>query len=407
MFLSGALLSRAAVFFGAFDPHRWLMGLAQLDGADGGLFPWLVLVLLLLNLVALIAIWWRLGNVPRAEPVQPTPAAPPAPALVDDTVAQTRFEAHDKQMKQVIELLDMINDNGNINTDYVLEALQGGAVKTGASGTRPAPATPKPAAPKPVVENTVAAPDPSPTAAVTASEPTPEPAKPAAEAIPDAPLDRAFYLLEHRDEDYQGRLQEAVTLFKGELNSVHVGRAQAALSEAYFWLGDVSRSKSDEKKWHGQGTEHGEKAIKLEPDAIEANFWYAANIGAWGVANGIMSSLGSIGPLQKHGNLSLDMDRTYFHAAPLRLMGRFYHQVPGFMVSGNPKKLADSLLREAVEVGPDFYLNHLFLAEYLIDNRGKKEARQLLEGILDRPPTIYPNYQKNVLDDCRKLMRRL
>lgn len=421
MFSSALPLLSVTVFSGVLAPHSWLSGLAWMDAGDVNLFSVLVLLLLILNLGVLIAIFVRLGSPVRPEMPTVLPAAPPPqpqpqllPAPVDDAAVQVRFDEHRKQMVQVIELLDMINDNSNVNTDYLLEAFRGGA--SAAAPTRSQPASPaaatvakKPSSPaetvKPAPEKAKPAPEqnkPEPAPVVAA---TPQPAAKA--EAPQAPLDKAFYLLENRDENYEERLSEAVSLFEGELNTVQVGRAQTGLSEAYFWLGDVSTQKSAQKKYHGEGVKHGEKSIKLEPDSIEAHFWYAANIGAFGVANGIMSSLGSIGPLQKHGNLTLEMDRTFFYAAPLRLMGRFYHQVPGFMVSGDPKKMADTMLHEAVEVGGDFFLNHLFLAEFLADNRRKKEARQLLEGVVSQDPKIYPNYQKNVLQDCRKLLRRL
>ncbi len=401
MFSSAAFLSGSALFPVSAMSRAWFVNVAQVEGLDGPILPILVLIGLLLNFCVLLAIWLRLGERTQVAETQ----APPAPQ-VDADAQRAQAAAHSKQLDQVIELLDMINDNGNLNTDFLLEALQGG--RSAASTTpRETPgrassakaAAPKAAAPKPVA--------PKPAAQATAATTEPE-AVPEVEApMPDEPLEQAFFLLETRDQDYSGRLDEAIRLFRGELNTVNAGRAQTGLSEAFFWLGDVATEKRDEKKYHGEGVTHGEKSVRLSPDAIEAHFWYAANMGAHGVANGIMSSLGYLDPLQKHGNISLEMDRDFFFAAPLRLMGRFYHQVPGFLVRGNPTKQADDMLREAVERGGEFFLNHLYLAEFLRDNRGKKEARQLLEGILDQQPTVYPNYQKNVLAECRKLMRRL
>lgn len=402
MFSLAAFLSGSALFPMSATARAWFVNVAQVEGLDGPILPLLVFIGLLLNFCVLVAIWLRLGEGVQA----PAETQAPSTSRADEDAQRAQIAAQSKQLDQVIELLDMINDNANLNTDYLIEALQGGRSSASAtmretagrvSSAKTVPA--KAAAPKPEV----AAPTVQATAA---SEPTEVTSK-AEVPMPDEPLEQAFFLLETRDQDYRGRLDEAIHLFRGELNTVNAGRAQTGLSEAFFWLGDVATEKRDEKKYHGEGVTHGEKSVRLAPDAIETHFWYAANMGAHGVANGIMSSLSYLDPLQKHGNISLEMDRDFFFAAPLRLMGRFYHQVPGFLVRGNPNKQADDMLREAVERGGDFFLNHLYLAEFLRDNRGKKEARQLLEGILDQQPTVYPNYQKNVLAECRKLMRKL
>lgn len=404
MFSSAAFLSGSALFSMGAEAGLLFVNLAQMQGLDGPIWPILMLIGLLLNLCVLLAIWLRLGERAPA-PVEPST---PPPAR-DEDEARRLAAAQSKQLDQVIELLDMINDNANLNTDYVLEALQGGGpmasspARETAGRASSAKVAAKPAAS--ATPTTPAASAPQPSVQATAVEADAAPAD--AAVMPDEPLEQAFFLLETRDQDYRGRLDEAIRLFRGELNTVNAGRAQTGLSEAFFWLGDVATEKRDEKKYHGEGVTHGEKSVRLAPDAIEAHFWYAANMGAHGVANGIMSSLNYLNPLQKHGNISLEMDRDFFFAAPLRLMGRFYHQVPGFLVSGNPTKQADEMLHEAVERGGAFFLNHLYLAEFLRDNRGKKEARQLLEGILDQQPTVYPNYNQNVLAECRKLMRRL
>lgn len=81
----------------------------------------------------------------------------------------------------------------------------------------------------------------------------------------------------------------------------------------------------------------------------------------------------------------MGVDETYFHGGPWRVLGRLYHKAPGFPFSiGNSKKAAECL-DKALEIGPKFYLNHLFSAELAISNGDRAKARVHLEWIIDAP----------------------
>lgn len=186
------------------------------------------------------------------------------------------------------------------------------------------------------------------------------------------------------------------------------GSAYAKLAEVYFWLGEYSESSADKDHYFGQGVEAGKKAVELVPDSVAANLWYGANMGSHGVVRGIMSSLFYLGPIEKHGKRAMEIDESYFYGAPLRLMGRFYHQAPGFPIGPGDSNKGIEILEKAVQVGPDFLYNHVYLAEVYMAKRRKDEARELLEDVLNRPvPEKYPKHHEMVTNEAQKLLEKL
>ena len=136
----------------------------------------------------------------------------------------------------------------------------------------------------------------------------------------------------------------------------------------------------------------GKEAITLNPKAVYGNYWYAANLGSWGLCRGIMSSLKSITPMRKSMEIVLKENENFYFAGPHRVLGRLYHQAPGWPISiGNKSKASDHLER-AVKLAPTFFHNRLYLAEFYLDVGKKPKAKEHLEWILATP--IHPDHIK-------------
>ncbi len=222
------------------------------------------------------------------------------------------------------------------------------------------------------------------------------------------PLQRAERLISKREEDFPDNLFEARDLLLPLTESKKTaGVAYTRLSETMFWLGEYAAEEEHQEEFFGEGVEYGREAVRLEPDSAAAHLWFGANLGAHAVVRGIMASLSSMGELEEHGKRALELDETYFHAAPLRLLGRFYHQAPGFPIGPGDTRRAIELLERAVELGPDFYLNHLYLAEAYLSRRKKQEARALLEEILEAPAGECPDYHALVQMQAQELLEEL
>ncbi len=162
--------------------------------------------------------------------------------------------------------------------------------------------------------------------------------------------------------------------------------AYGLLSEINYWLGEYAEDAEDKLFFFDEGVECGKSGIVINEDSLESNFWLSVNYGSFGQEKGIMQSLALISPIKDAAEKALKLDANYFYGGPWRVLGRLYHKAPGFPFSiGNTKK-AIECLEKAVELGPRFFLNRLFLAEAYISNRDKAKAKEHLEWILKTPP---------------------
>lgn len=161
--------------------------------------------------------------------------------------------------------------------------------------------------------------------------------------------------------------------------------AYGLLSEVNYWFGEYATDGEDKIAFFNEGIECGKTGVEINEYSLESNFWLAVNSGSYGQEKGIMQSLALINPIKEAAEAAMELDETYFYGGPYRVLGRLYHKAPGFPFSiGNTKK-AIQFLEKAVEIGPKFYLNRLFLAEAYISNRDKAKAREQLEWIKNAP----------------------
>lgn len=240
------------------------------------------------------------------------------------------------------------------------------------------------------------------------AQPLPKAASPStSNASPlSSSLAEAKALLVNPEQDYPAQLKQAVELLLKETGGNEAAEATTLLCEAYFWLGELATTKEDKERYHGEGVNYGKQAVKLA-DTVEAHLWHAANMGAHGLARGIMSSLFYLGDIEKHGSRAMALDRHFFYDAPLRLLGRFYHQCPGFPIGKGDTVKAIKLLEEAYANAPQFLMNGYYLADAYLAKRRKNEARNVLERVLEHTNyALMPRYMASIQEDARKLLAK-
>lgn len=184
--------------------------------------------------------------------------------------------------------------------------------------------------------------------------------------------------------------------------------AYGLLSEINYWLGEYSDSADDKLFFFNEGVECGKEGVAIDEDSLESNFWLAVNYGSFGQQKGIMQSLALVAPIKEAAEKALELDEGYFYGGPHRVLGRLYHKAPGFPFSiGNTKKAIEHL-EKAVNFGPKFFLNRLFLAEAYLSDWKNEPAREHLEWILDAP--LNKNHEREDEDYKRQaemLMEKL
>lgn len=199
-------------------------------------------------------------------------------------------------------------------------------------------------------------------------------------------MKKILRLIADRENDYPGALLEAQKRLLAHLDeNENDGSALTLLAEVQYWLGIFCKDDLEKEGLLAEAVAFGRKAAALKPDSVAANFWYANCMAAHGMVRGMTSSLFYLEPMEEHGNRALELDESYFNAAPLRLMGRFYSKVPPSPVGTGDKKKGLLLAKRAVELAPDHLYNRVILAEAYLSARYFDEAREGLENVLATP----------------------
>lgn len=121
--------------------------------------------------------------------------------------------------------------------------------------------------------------------------------------------------------------------------------------------------------------------------------WSGVHWGLWGDAFGRLAAArqGVGDKVRRYGEVGKALDARYDDGAAHRLLGRLHALAPkvplftGWVDRGT----AITELRRAVEIGPGDPLNHLYLAEALLEHQPAKkaEALQILRRLAERPPS--------------------
>lgn len=183
--------------------------------------------------------------------------------------------------------------------------------------------------------------------------------------------------------------------------------ALGLLSEIYYWCGEVA-DEEDKIEFYKEGVEYGEQGVKVNEGSLEANFWLAVNYGSYGTEKGIMKSLELVSPMKTCLERAMAVDERYFYGGPWRVLGRLYHKAPGWPFSIGNNKKAIECLETALEFGPKFYLNHLFLADAYISNWDKDKAKEHLEWIIKAPLSKnHENEDKVCKQQAKDILKKL
>jgi uncharacterized membrane protein len=154
------------------------------------------------------------------------------------------------------------------------------------------------------------------------------------------------------------------------------------LARARYWLGthapEASRKGSLES-----GMAAARAAIAAAPNRPEGHFWLAANMGALAESFGLRQGLKYRGDIKKELETVLQLDPAFQQGSADRALGRWYFKVPGLF--GGSNRQSEEHLRKSLTYNPNNTSSLYFLAETLIDEGKKDEARAVLERLLAAP----------------------
>jgi hypothetical protein len=163
--------------------------------------------------------------------------------------------------------------------------------------------------------------------------------------------------------------------------------------------------KSNAANWKGickeygkLGMKFGEKAITLNPNAIEGNFWYGCSVGNYSDGVSVITALkeGLKNKTQSSFEKSYQLNKMYTDGGPIKALGRFWYVLPWPL---QKKDLSLKYLKEYQTLFPNDVEGQVYLAETLIKTGAKDEAKALLQKAETSSDKYYADQAKKLLAD--------
>ena len=142
---------------------------------------------------------------------------------------------------------------------------------------------------------------------------------------------------------------------------------------------------SEGVKLFDYGAKAGLQAQGLKPNAVEGYFWYAVDLGSYGLAKGVLESAKMAKPGMAALEKAKQINSAYEGYASSRVLGRYYQELPG-MFGGDMKK-AGVLLKSATDAAPSYRNNWVFLGQYYIEAGDYASANAACKKATELPPT--------------------
>jgi hypothetical protein len=154
------------------------------------------------------------------------------------------------------------------------------------------------------------------------------------------------------------------------------------LSRVKYWLGGHV-APDDRRAELEAGVEAGRTASRISPDRPEGHFWMAANMGVLAENYGRRVGLRYRRPIKDALETVLRIAPGFQNGSADRALGRWYDKVPGLL--GGSSSKAEQHLRASLNYDPHSTVSHYFLAEVLLEDGKRNEARAELQQVLEAP----------------------
>ena len=182
--------------------------------------------------------------------------------------------------------------------------------------------------------------------------------------------------------------QRAQTRFQSDANNpTNVWQ----LARAAFDLAEFSTNDTQRAALANQGIAACRPLVAREPKLAAGHYYLAMNLGQLARTE-YLGALKLVKEMEPEFKAAGDLDPQFDHAGPKRNLGLLYRDAPGWPVSiGNPSK-AQSLLKQAVKLAPDFPENYLHLIEAYLKWKEPDDAKKALRAL----DAIWPAARTNL-----------
>jgi tetratricopeptide (TPR) repeat protein len=159
---------------------------------------------------------------------------------------------------------------------------------------------------------------------------------------------------------------------------------------------NVSNWKGICKEYGKLGMKFGEKAIALNPNGVEGNFWYGCSVGNYSDGVSIITALkeGLKDKTQKSFEKAYQVNKSYMDGGPIKALGRFWFVLPWPL---QDKKQSLKYLQEDQKLFPNDPEGQVYLAELLMKTGSKDEAKALLQKASGSSDKYFADWAKRLL----------
>jgi len=204
------------------------------------------------------------------------------------------------------------------------------------------------------------------------------------------------------------------------------------LSVAYYWHAHAHlrwEPGSEEAMMadYDQGKEYAETALALNNDAwtqallyetpipdavatltaddVPAMYWYATNLGRWGLMRGITTVLANVSDIKAMMDRVEELNPDFYYGAPNRYFGVYYTKLP----FGNPDLDQSRARFEAnIEAYPQYLETRVLLAEeWAMTTQDRALAEEHLQFVVEADVTEWPELQPENANAQRRAVQLL
>jgi hypothetical protein len=219
-----------------------------------------------------------------------------------------------------------------------------------------------------------------------------DPTQPLALTVAEAPRIRAQALQwmaeQPRTLERMRRAAEWLTAVARVLPADYDAQWQAAAAAGF--VAEYDPVLTNRIEFAKRGLALARRGRELQPDRVEAHYWYALNVGFLADADRGYG-LRAVGEMEEALQRALALDAAYDYGGPARVLGVLHLRTPAPPVSLGSARKGLRFLERARELAPEYPENWLYLAEALRDNHRLEEARALARQVVAAP--VWPDRQ--------------
>lgn len=193
-----------------------------------------------------------------------------------------------------------------------------------------------------------------------------------------------------------GEALQAANLFEQAANADPKDPKIAELAvRSFYWMGINQQAKEKRQEYHKRGWDLGDMLMKTQPNNVGVIYWTASNIGRYAQTLGELQQKAYFVKINPLMNKVIELDQNYFYGG-----GPRYMAIITVEMSPTLRKFAATMrkdykftleeaiqmCRDAIKIENYYFLNHTTLAEALIEDGKKDEAKKELEWVLATDP---------------------